>query len=68
MMELSELKEKIESALATVPDAQKEVLLLSRFEGLRHSEIAEITGRSEVAVRQLLYRALRNLRREFGDL
>lgn len=68
MMELSELKEKIESALATVPDAQKEVLLLSRFEGLRHSEIAEITGRSEVAVRQLLYRVLRNLRREFGDL
>lgn len=68
MTALSELKEKIELALATLPDAQKEVLLLSRFEGLRHGEIAEITGRSEVAVRQLLYRALQNLRRELSDL
>ena len=64
----TEKKEKIEAALNSLPEGQREVLLLSRFEGLRHGVIAKITGRSEVAVRQLLYRALQNLRRQLSDL
>jgi RNA polymerase sigma-70 factor (ECF subfamily) len=65
---MTEIREKVESALKMLPETQKEVLLLSRFEGLSHREIAGITGRSNVAVRQLLYRALQNLRRQLSDV
>lgn len=61
-MTAAELSKKLEKAWKMLPEAQKEVLTLSRFEGLKHGMIATITGRSEVAVRQLLYRALQNLR------
>lgn len=61
-MAAAESGEKLARALETLPEAQKEVLLLCRFEGLKHGVIARITGRSEVAVRQLLHRALQNLR------
>lgn len=64
----TEIGEKVALAIQTLPEAQKEVLLLARFEGLRHGQIADITGRSAVAVRQLLYRALQNLQRELSDL
>lgn len=67
-MAAAEFREKLEKALATLPETQKEVLILSRFEGLKHGAIARITGRSEVAVRQLLYRALQNLRRQLSDV
>lgn len=44
-----------------LPPSQREVLLLSRFSGLSHEEIAEITGASAGAVRVTLHRALRRL-------
>lgn len=59
---VSEIRKNIDFALRMLPEPQREVLLLSRFEGLSHNEIAEITGRSGAAVKQLLYRALQNLR------
>lgn len=65
---MTEIREKVESCLKKLPETQKEVLLLSRFEGLSHREIATIIGRTEVAVRQLLYRALQNLRRQLSDV
>ncbi len=65
---MTEIGEKVDRALKVLPEPQREVLLLSRFEGLSHKEIAEIAGRSQVAVRQLLYRALQNLRRQLNDL
>ncbi len=40
---------------------QREVLLFARIVGLSHREIAERTGRSEVAVRSLLSRGSRRL-------
>jgi len=66
-MRMTETREKVESALNMLPETQREVLLLSRVEGLRHKEIGGITGRSEVAVRQLLYRALQNLKRYLAE-
>ena len=65
---MSETKVKVDGALKNLPEPQREVLLLSRFEDLSHNEIAGITGKSEAAVRQLLYRALQNLRRQLHDL
>ncbi len=65
---MSETKVKVDGALKNLPEPQREVLLLSRFEDLSHNEIAGITGKSEAAVRQLLYRALQNLRRQLHDI
>lgn len=53
--------EKVERAFAELPDDSREVILLSRLVGLSHAEIAEQMGRSEVAVRTLLSRALTRL-------
>ncbi len=66
-MAFTEIKKRIESAIEILPESQKEVLVLARFEGLNHSEIAQIAGKSKIAVRQLLYRALQNLRKQLRD-
>jgi RNA polymerase sigma-70 factor (ECF subfamily) len=52
---------QIEEALDALPEAQREVLLLSRMVGLSHAEIAEQTGRTEANCRQMLRRALLKL-------
>jgi RNA polymerase sigma-70 factor (ECF subfamily) len=39
-----------------IPAAELELAILSRFDGLTHPEIAEVTGRSERTVRRLLGR------------
>ncbi len=65
---MSEIKESVESALRMLPEPQREVLLLSRLGGISQEEVGEITGRSRAAVKQLLYRAVKNLRRHLHDL
>ena len=39
------------------------VVILKRYEGMSHSEIANILGISEKNSRIILYRAMRNLRK-----
>ena len=53
--------ERIEAALAKLPDERREIVLLSRMLGLSHREIAERMGRTENACRILLTRALAEL-------
>ncbi|MBI4584031.1 MAG: sigma-70 family RNA polymerase sigma factor [Planctomycetes bacterium] len=48
------------------PDYQK-VILLARIDGLKIDEIAERMDRSPSAVKNLLFRAMKELRRSFGD-
>lgn len=48
--------------LAQLPDRQRVAIVLHRFEGLEHREIASITGWSESAVESLLVRAYARLR------
>ena len=45
----------------------REVVRLSRLEGLKIEEIAERMGRSSSSVRNLLFRAMKQLRESFGD-
>lgn len=54
--------EWVRDALARLPEAQKEVLILSRFHGLTYNQIAEIVGASPEAVKQKAYRAVMTLR------
>ena len=53
--------ERLESALDELTDEQREVLVLAHLVGLSRGEIAEKLGKSEVAVRGLLHRAMARL-------
>ena len=56
----------VRAAVATLPDDQRQAVLL-RFGGdLRNREIAEIMGRSEGAVKLLTFRAMTSLRKQLG--
>jgi RNA polymerase sigma factor (sigma-70 family) len=46
------------SAFDALPEHYRQVIILSRMQGMTHAHIAERIGRSEGAVRNLLYRGL----------
>ena len=56
----------LQTALAELSPAQREVVLLHDMEGWKHREIAERLGLSEVASRQHLFNARRALREGLG--
>lgn len=53
--------ERLEAAFAELPDDYREVVVLSKLEGLTSREVAERIGRSPSATRTLLCRALARL-------
>ncbi|HZA52526.1 MAG TPA: sigma-70 family RNA polymerase sigma factor [Myxococcaceae bacterium] len=57
----SELGRRIEQALAAMPTASREVLLLVGVAGLDHSDVADICGITPEALRQRLHRARETL-------
>lgn len=59
--------ERLKEAISKLTPDQREVLHLARIEGLKAREIAERTGRSTDAVKQILLRGLKSLRRHFGE-
>ncbi len=65
-MESEELSEVIRRAVAALPEMQRTVLLLRRYEELSYEEIAEVTGKAPSAVKSLLARARQNLKSMLG--
>lgn len=57
-----ELEVRLRDLLADLPAAQRSALVLSRCEGLRYQEIAEVLGCSEQAVKSLVFRATQRLK------
>jgi RNA polymerase sigma-70 factor (ECF subfamily) len=55
---------RLSSALATLPEAQREALVLQHWHGWKIAEIAEHLGRTRTAVAGLLKRGLAKLREE----
>jgi RNA polymerase sigma-70 factor (ECF subfamily) len=53
----------LEKLARRLPVAELELLLLQRWDGLSHPEIAEVTGRSQRTVRRLLHRCEERLAR-----
>ena len=51
------------TAIGRLPENQRAVLMLAKFEGLSYREIAETLGITEGAVESRLFRAMRNLSR-----
>ena len=54
----------LDAAMQALSEEHREVITMARIVQLPHEVIAELMGRSEVAVRQLLVRALRRLAEE----
>lgn len=63
----AELQQMLARHLARLPRRQANVFVLSRIEGLKHNQIAEILGCSQNTVRVHLHRAVKQLARELGD-
>jgi RNA polymerase sigma-70 factor (ECF subfamily) len=58
-----EVVQRVQAAVAALPERQRMALVLHRFEGLSHAQIAATTGWSESAVESLLVRAYGALRK-----
>jgi len=58
----------LRKALAALPDDKREVLVLSRFQGLKYQEIGELLGCEEGAVKVRVFRAVRALRDAYTQL
>ncbi len=65
-LELSELEEALDGAIAGLPPGQRAAILLLRFEDLSYREIAEALGVSAMAVKSLINRAREKLRSGLG--
>jgi RNA polymerase sigma-70 factor (ECF subfamily) len=65
-LRVEELQQKLAACLAKLPERQAEVFVLSRIEGLKHEDIAELLGCSQQTVRVLLHRAMKQLVRQFS--
>ena len=66
-VEQRDLAEWILSEIDKLPQLQQEVLVLRYVEGLEHSEIAQLTEKTEHQIRGLASKAIQKLRRTLPD-
>ncbi len=59
--------ERLSKSVESLSPDHRTVIRLARIEGLKIREIAERMNRSESAVKNLLLRAMRELRNSFGE-
>jgi RNA polymerase sigma factor (sigma-70 family) len=67
-MASDELSRRVAAAVGSLPQRQRTALVLHRYQGLSHQQVAEATGWSTSAVESLLVRAYARLREELADL
>lgn len=65
---LIQRKQLLERALEVLSKDKKEIIILSRFEGLSYKEIADILELSESAVKVRMFRAMNELRNTISTL
>ena len=61
-----EVTEVVESAIGSLPERQREALVLSHYQGLNNIRTAEVLGITVEAVESLLSRARRSLRKQLA--
>lgn len=66
-LEESELEIQIASAVDGLPDKCRRIFQLSRFEGKKYREIAEIEGLSVKSIEEQMSKALRILRKKLSE-
>ena len=62
----SELRQDVMRAVERLTPAERSVFVLRQFQQLSIKETAEVLGRAEGTVKNLLFRALRKLRKELA--
>jgi len=67
VLEMKEFDNKLQAAIADLPDKSRVVFLMNRIDGITYREIAENLGVSVKAVEKQMSRALRILREKLGD-
>lgn len=65
--ELKELRQRLQTAIDTLPDHEREVFVLREYDGLRYREIADLVGIPQGTVMSRLYSARRRLANELGE-
>jgi len=53
---------RLEKSLSELSDSQREIIVLSRYQGLKYGEISAITNQSVPAIKVAMHRAIRQLR------
>jgi len=66
--ERDERLELLRIAMSELPDDKREILVLSRYEGLRYKEIGEILDCSETAVKVKAHRAMKELKNIYAKI
>lgn len=67
IIEKTEMVDAVKQALQQLTDEQQEVIILKFINELSNSEIAQLLGKSEEAIRQLQCRALKTLRQQLKE-
>ncbi|UCG27942.1 MAG: RNA polymerase sigma factor [Bacteroidales bacterium] len=67
-IEREEQLRQLRNALYKLSDEKREVLILSRYQGLKYSEIASILNLTEGAIKIRVFRALAELRKIFVQI
>jgi RNA polymerase sigma-70 factor (ECF subfamily) len=68
MIELKQLEEQVDKAIAALPPKMREIYLLSRQENLSYREIAQKLGIAQTTVKKQVSNALKNIRTDVGGL
>lgn len=58
----------LHKALSLLSPAKKEVLVLSRFQGMKYKDISRVLGCSLAAVKTQVHRAIKDLRKNYLEL
>ncbi|GAH56031.1 unnamed protein product [marine sediment metagenome] len=66
-MEKKERFQQLNSALAKLSEEQRELLVLSRFQGLKYEEISKINGTTVGVVKVKIHRAINKLREVYFE-
>lgn len=61
-LESNEYKERIENAIASLPEGQREVFLMNRIQKMTYAEIAEALGVSQKAIEKRMSKALKKMK------
>jgi len=68
LLEEKEFSQKLQNAISSLTDAQREAFLMNRIDGKKYREIAEILEISVKAVEKRIHNALVNLRKEIKNI
>jgi len=68
ILEQQEFKEKLDRALASLPENQRTVFLLNRIDGKKYAEIAVMEGVSVKAIEKRMHLALKSLRERIDGI